>query len=156
MRVLISGCSIAGPSAAYFLAKSGHTVTVIEKQPSILPIGASVDLKGSAVKVVKMMGVLDAIRQHTTTETGMQFVDTNGKAFGTFLVADGISATQEIECLRGDLADILASATKDHPAVTYRFSTTIKNVLQNDDTGVKVELSDDRYDSFLLLYRSRC
>jgi 2-polyprenyl-6-methoxyphenol hydroxylase-like FAD-dependent oxidoreductase len=33
MRILISGASIAGPAAAYWLSRYGHTVTVVERAP---------------------------------------------------------------------------------------------------------------------------
>jgi 2-polyprenyl-6-methoxyphenol hydroxylase-like FAD-dependent oxidoreductase len=49
MHVLISGAGIAGPTVAYFLAKAGSQVTIVEKNKSLLPHGQNVDIQGSAV-----------------------------------------------------------------------------------------------------------
>ena len=34
MRILVLGAGIIGVTSAYYLAKAGHDVTVIERQPS--------------------------------------------------------------------------------------------------------------------------
>lgn len=52
-RVLVSGAGIAGPSLAWFLAKTGANITVLEKAPTLLPYGQNIDIKsGSALKVL--------------------------------------------------------------------------------------------------------
>lgn len=55
MRVLISGAGIAGPTLAWFLARTGTRVTVLEKAYSILPYGQDIDVQGSAITVIKKM-----------------------------------------------------------------------------------------------------
>lgn len=45
IHVLIGGAGIAGPTVAYFLAKAGSHVTIIEKNKSLLPHGQNVDKK---------------------------------------------------------------------------------------------------------------
>jgi 2-polyprenyl-6-methoxyphenol hydroxylase-like FAD-dependent oxidoreductase len=153
MRVLISGAGIAGPTLAWFLAKTGAHITVLEKSKALFPHGQNVDLQGSAVTAIKKMGLLDEVRRRNTKETGTQFVDPNGKPFASFPITEGSSAspTSEFEILRGDLAAILYDAIKHHPNVDYRFDTTIKNVLSNDDNSVKVELSNGEKQVFDLL-----
>ena len=68
LRVLISGCSIAGPVAAYFLSKAGAQVTVVERAPSLRLAGQSVDLRGNGVKIIQRMGLEKAIRERFTNE----------------------------------------------------------------------------------------
>ena len=153
MRVLISGAGIAGPTLAWFLAKAGARITVLEKSHSLLPHGQNVDIQGSAIKVIKKMGLLDQVRRSNTTEKGTQFISPKGRPFAPFPVREGNSAsfTSEFEILRGDLAAILHGATKDHPNVNYMLGTTIKNVVSNDDDTVKVELSQGEVQEFDLL-----
>ena len=152
MRVLISGAGIAGPTLAWFLAKAGAHVSIVEKSRSLLSQGQNIDLKGSAITAIKKMGLLDQVRRFNTTEKGTQFIDRKGRPFAPF-PQDGSSAsfTSELEILRGDLATVLYEATKDHPNVDYLFGTTIKNVVSNDEDTVKVELSNGEVQEFDLL-----
>ena len=154
MRVLISGAGIAGPSLAWFLAKAGARVTVVEKNSALFPHGQNVDIQGSARKVIKKMGLLDQVLRFNTTEKGTQLIDPQGRPFAPFPVREGSDAspTSQFEILRGDLAALLYQATKDHPNVTYLFDTTVKKVISNDDDLVKVELSNGEVqDSDLLV-----
>ncbi len=156
MRVLISGAGIAGPTLAWFLSKSGSRVTIVEKSPCLLPHGQNVDIQGSAVAVIKKMGLLDQVRRFNTTEKGTQFIDTKGRPFAPFPVKDGstLSLTSELEILRGDLAAVLYEATKDHANVKYLFGTTVKEVVANDHKVVKVRLSNGEVQEFDLLVAS--
>lgn len=61
MHVLISGGGIAGPTLAYFLAEAGIQVTVLEKTPKLLPHGQNIDIRGSAISVIRRMGLLEEI-----------------------------------------------------------------------------------------------
>jgi 2-polyprenyl-6-methoxyphenol hydroxylase-like FAD-dependent oxidoreductase len=153
MRVLISGAGIAGPTLAWFLAKAGARINIVEKSHSLLPHGQNIDIEGSAITVIQKMGLIDQIRRFNTTEKGTQFIDPRGRPFAPFPVKKGhsVSPTSEFEILRGDLAAVLYEATKDHPNVNYLFGTTIKEVVSNDDDTVKVELSNGEVQEFDLL-----
>ena len=154
MRVIISGAGIAGPSLAWFLAKTGARVTVVEKSPALFPYGQNVDIQGSARKVIEKMGLMDQYLRFNTTEKGTQLIDPKGRPFAPFPVREGSDASpsSRYEILRGDLAAILYGATKDHPNVTYLFDTTVKNVVSNNEDVVKVELSNGEVqDSDLLV-----
>jgi 2-polyprenyl-6-methoxyphenol hydroxylase-like FAD-dependent oxidoreductase len=153
MHVLISGAGIAGPTLAWFLAKTGARITILEKSKVLLPHGQNVDIQGSAVTAIRKMGLLDEVRRHNTKETGTQFIGPNGNPFAAFPVSEGSSAslTSEFEILRGDLAAVLYRATKSHPNISYMFDTTVKSVLTNDDKSVRVELSNGEKHEYDLL-----
>ena len=153
MRALISGAGIAGSTLAWFLAKAGSRITIVEKSHSLLPHGQNVDIQGSARTVIKKMKLMDQIRRFNTKEMGTQFIDPKGRPFAPFPVKEGSSAsfTSEFEILRGDLAAVLYEATKDHPNVNYLFGTIIKEVVSNDGDTVKVELSNGEVQEFNLL-----
>jgi 2-polyprenyl-6-methoxyphenol hydroxylase-like FAD-dependent oxidoreductase len=61
MRVLISGAGIAGPMLAWFLANAGAHLTIVEKSHALLAHRQNVDLKGSAIRVIKKMGLVEQI-----------------------------------------------------------------------------------------------
>lgn len=144
MRVLVSGAGVAGPTVAYFLARAGAQITVVEKAAALLPHGQNIDVQGSAISVLKKMGLMDEIRKHNTTEKGTQLIGQNGRPYAVFPLTQGSSTslTAEFEILRGDLSKVLYQPTKDHPSVKYLFGTTVTDVISNDDRSVKVQLSN--------------
>ncbi|KAL9104722.1 MAG: hypothetical protein Q9187_008867, partial [Circinaria calcarea] len=146
------GAGIAGPTLAWFLAKAGARITLVEKSRFLLPHGQNIDIRGSAITAIKKMGLLDQIRRFNTTEKGTQFINPKGRPFAPLpLEGSSASFTSEFEILRGDLAKVLNEATKDHPNVNYLLGTTIKKVVSNDENSVKVELSDGEVQEFDLL-----
>ncbi|HEY0464885.1 MAG TPA: FAD-dependent monooxygenase [Polyangiaceae bacterium] len=153
LRVLISGAGIAGPTLAWFLARLGARVTVLEKSPELLPHGQNVDIQGSALAIIEKMGLTARIRRFNTTEKGTQFIDPQGRPFAPFPVKAGSSTsfTSEFEILRADLAAILYEATKDQPNVGYCFATTIEKIISNDADRVEVQLSTGEVHEFDLL-----
>ncbi|UZJ52036.1 hypothetical protein CBS101457_001356 [Exobasidium rhododendri] len=154
MKVLISGAGIAGSSLATLLAKTGASITVVEKAASLLPHGQNVDIQGAAVTAVQKMGLLEQVRKANTTEMGTRFVDTNGKQYGILpLQASSANAsfTSEFEILRGDLAKILYEAADNNSNVNFLFGTTIGSVLSNTEDDVNVSFSNGKTEHFDLL-----
>jgi pyruvate/2-oxoglutarate dehydrogenase complex dihydrolipoamide dehydrogenase (E3) component len=81
-HILIVGGGPAGSSTAFFLAKAGFRVTVIERS-NIPPYGQGIDITGPAVEIVKKMGLLEEIKASTTGESGFAMLDDAGKEIGT-------------------------------------------------------------------------
>ena len=153
MHVLVSGAGIAGPTLAWFLAKLSVKVTIVEKSDAIRPYGQSIELQATALQAFKKTGLWEEVRKRHTTEKGTQFISPYGHPVAHFPVREGLQAsfTSAFEILRGDLADIVYQATKDHPYVTYRFGTTIIQVIENSKDGVRVEFNDGSIHHFDLL-----
>lgn len=153
MRVLISGAGIAGPALAWFLQKTGARVTIVEKVQQLSSSGQNVDMQGSAVTAMKKMGLIDELRRLNTTEKGTQLIDSRGRPFAPFPIAEGkiASPTSMYEILRGDLAMIFHRATKDLLGIEYKFGTTVQEILSNDDKAVKVLLSNGETHEYDLL-----
>ncbi|MGI5257890.1 FAD-dependent monooxygenase [Streptomyces angustmyceticus] len=104
--VLISGASVAGPALAYWLRRYGFEVTVIEVAPALRRGGFAVDFRGAAqLTVLERMGVLDAIRQHSTGGGDpLTFIDDQGRPLAALPPE---FAGGEVEILRSDLSRIL-------------------------------------------------
>jgi 2-polyprenyl-6-methoxyphenol hydroxylase-like FAD-dependent oxidoreductase len=58
-RIAIVGAGAAGLSTALFLERSGHDVTLFEKVPNPLPVGAGVLLQPSGMFALEQLNVLD-------------------------------------------------------------------------------------------------
>ncbi|KAF2805281.1 uncharacterized protein BDZ99DRAFT_511310 [Mytilinidion resinicola] len=84
-------------------------ITIVERDPSLRLTGASVDIRSSAVDIIKWMSAEQEICNHTTKEEGIQFVNANGKAVATLRAtgrSDIQSVTSEFEIFRGMLTKI--------------------------------------------------
>jgi 2-polyprenyl-6-methoxyphenol hydroxylase-like FAD-dependent oxidoreductase len=130
--VLVSGASIAGPSAAYWLHRHGYRVTVVETAPALRPGGQAVDFRGEQVKLLRAMGILDDVRRF---ETAMGDQTVLGLDARPQLTVPGAAWSGEIEILRGDLARILYEHTKDH--TEYVFGDRVTSLTETDG-GVDV------------------
>jgi 2-polyprenyl-6-methoxyphenol hydroxylase-like FAD-dependent oxidoreductase len=125
-HAVISGASIAGLSAAWWLRHTGWDVTVIERAPAFRDGGQNVDVRGVAREVLDRMGLVDAIRAVNTTETGTVLVDRDGR-LTTELPSDGPDgATAELEVLRGDFARVVLDDLPD--GVQFVYGETIQDV----------------------------
>jgi 2-polyprenyl-6-methoxyphenol hydroxylase-like FAD-dependent oxidoreductase len=133
MDVLISGASIAGPAAAYWLGRFGFRPTIVEVAPALRTGGAAVDFRGPLhMGVLERMGVVDALRAVETGGTAMRFVDSRGDKLMEW--PSGL-AGGELEVLRGDLARVLCDAGKDH--TEYLFGDRIAAMTETPG-GVEV------------------
>ncbi|KAL5356383.1 monooxygenase [Aspergillus floccosus] len=152
LKILICGGGCAGPALAFWLAKAGHQVIVVERFPALRASGAQIDLRAQGIEVAKRMGILDAMRRQRVDEAGVAYVDAHDKVSGTTLAntsgRGAQSLTSEYEIMRGDLVRILYEATKHD--VAYVFGKTVERFAQ-DDEKVVAYFSDGTSDVFDLL-----
>jgi 2-polyprenyl-6-methoxyphenol hydroxylase-like FAD-dependent oxidoreductase len=136
MRVLISGASVAGPVAAYWLARYGFEVTVVERTAQGGQAGGhAVDLFRPAMQVVQRMGVVDAIREHVTgmdSITAFKFGSDHAVEIDLRPIFTTIS-DDHVEIMRDDLSDILRRATDDLD-VEYLYGRSIAQLRDGDVT----------------------
>ncbi len=136
-KVLISGASIAGPALAYWLNRYGFDVTVVEKAATIRGGGYPVDIRGSALEVVRRMGVHRALEQAHVDSRRISFLDPDG---GLIAAIDpqrltGGAQARDLEVRRGDLTEALYGAVRDD--VEFLFGDSIA-ALDDRADGVEV------------------
>jgi 2-polyprenyl-6-methoxyphenol hydroxylase-like FAD-dependent oxidoreductase len=131
-RVLISGASIAGPSLAYWLARRGAHVTVVERAPALRGGGHGVDFRGAQMELLRRMDLLDAVRARETGMGEQRIVDADGRVLVRMPSA---FFSGEVEIGRGDLAQLLYDRTSDD--VEYVFGDHV-TALHQDADGVDV------------------
>ncbi|KAJ5204343.1 FAD/NAD(P)-binding domain-containing protein [Penicillium cinerascens] len=152
LNIIICGGGCAGPALAYWLSRSGHQVTIVERFPALRATGAQIDLRGQGIEAAKRMGLLDTIRGKLVDEDGFAIVDSQGKVRATVMAnksgKGAQSLTSEYEIMRGDLVRILYDATKDK--VKYIFDTSVDR-FEQDEQKVTAYFSDGSSDTFDLL-----
>lgn len=79
MRVLISGAGVAGLTVAYWLKRYGFTPTIVERAASLPKGGYKIDVRGSAVGVLRRMGIYEQIAAASTDMQGVVLVNTKGQ-----------------------------------------------------------------------------
>src|SRR2546421_1875427 len=136
-NILISGASIAGPTLAYWLKRSGFTPTVIERAPQLRGGGYPVDVRFEAVQVAKLMGIWPRLQQEQTTLGEMSFINERSQRISRVNIQAVPKAlgVDVVENMRGDLARTLYDLTKDE--VEYCFGDSIQ-ALKQDEEGVDV------------------
>jgi len=137
-KALISGAGIAGATAAYWLAKAGFDVTVVEQASTMRSSGSPVDVRGPAVEVAERMGVMARIRDADTRVRDMVFVNSRGRVVSRVNMRTTWAEPADVELPRGDLAAILRSAMPDD--VEVQFSNSVQ-ALAHDADGVTAEFA---------------
>ena len=150
MRILVTGASTAGNTVAYWLGRSRHSVTVLERSPAFRDGGQNVDIRGAARSVIQRMKLDDQVKALNTGEEGIAFVDERNKTRAQFLVKDlgANGPTAELEILRGDLARTIYDAAA--PFAEYRFGEHVTGISNSPD-GVEVTLSSGDKEGYDLL-----
>ena len=140
---MISGAGVAGLSAAYWLKRHGFTPTIVEKAPTSLTGGFKIDVRGSAVQVLRRMGIYDTVVAERTDMQGALLVDKDGKIINKLTgEAFGNRAGEDVEILRGVLCEILIKLIPD---VEFIYSDSIQEISElSDKVEVKFEKSSPR------------
>ncbi|MEU0881274.1 FAD-dependent monooxygenase [Lentzea sp. NPDC005914] len=138
MRILVSGASIAGPVLAYWLARYGHEVTVVERSPVLRKTGGhAVDLMKPAMEISERMGVVGRIE---ALATGTERITVLREGTRRPISADvtklfAAASDRHVEVMRDDLSEIYYEATL--PDVAYMFGDSITSI--GDDGDVTFE-----------------
>ncbi|KAF2833076.1 FAD/NAD(P)-binding domain-containing protein [Ophiobolus disseminans] len=158
LNILIIGAGCAGPVFAHLLQKAEpkHTITVIERSPSLRTGGQQLDFKENGIPIARGMGILDTLKAACVHETGMQLVDQKGRSLMQFGVnssaKQGLNLTNEYEIMRGDMVKVFydssiaerrkieASGEKEG-GLTYKFDTTVTH-LDQSGKGATVTFSN--------------
>lgn len=135
--ILVSGASVAGPAVAYWLARYGFEVTVVEIAPAPREGGYAVDFSGPThLTVLERMGLLTELRSHATGGRPSRFVDGTGH---TIFRLPAEFTGGDLEVPRAEVSRALRDRGGDR--VEYVFGDTITALEQTTD-GVLVSFRD--------------
>jgi 2-polyprenyl-6-methoxyphenol hydroxylase-like FAD-dependent oxidoreductase len=141
-EVLVSGASVAGTAAAFWLGRHGHSVTVVERHRGPRPGGQAIDVRGPALTVLDRMGLLGAAQKRKTQIRGSSVVDRDGNEVSRDTESTptgGPIDSPDIELLRDDLVELLYGASQW--TADYIFDDTITAL---DDDGAVVRVTFER------------
>ncbi|GGP66250.1 FAD-dependent monooxygenase [Saccharothrix coeruleofusca] len=149
-EVLISGAGISGPALAYWLHRAGFAVTVAERASAPRGGGYPIDIRGTAVEVVRRMGLLPRLRDAHITSRRCAFLDADGGEIASLaphVVAGGVEG-RDLEVRRGDLAEALHAVVRDD--VEFLFDDYAET-LDQSGRGVDVTFHSGRQRTFDLV-----
>ncbi|MBD8554511.1 FAD-dependent monooxygenase [Rhizobium sp. CFBP 8762] len=134
-RILITGASVAGNTAAWWLGRYGFDVTVVERAPEFREGGQNIDIRGVGREVLRRMGLEQTALDLGTGEEGTVWIDEHGQAVARFITDElgGDGPTAEMEILRGDLARLLYEPARKR--ATYRFGDQIQTIEDGDGSA---------------------
>lgn len=150
MKVAVIGAGIAGTTLAYWLRRSGHVPTLIEKAPQLRTGGYVVDFWGIGYTVAEKMGLRADLESNGYPVHEVRLVNRRGATVGGFGV-EGLRRSAEgrfTSLPRGDLAQLIYR-TIDGDVETI-FDDTIVDIAQAPD-GVRVTLQSGMVRWFDLL-----
>ncbi|MDP4022851.1 FAD-dependent monooxygenase [Methylobacterium sp. NEAU 140] len=151
-QVLVTGASVAGLTAAWWLGRYGFDVTVVERAAGFREGGQNIDVRGVGRAVLRRMGLERAALDRGTGEEGTAWVDARGRVAAQFKAGDldGDGPTAEMEILRGDLARLLYAPASAHAAV--RFGDGVERIEQDADAATVAFASGRvaRYDAVIV------
>lgn len=134
-RILVTGASIAGNTAAWWLGHHGFDVTVVERASTFRDGGQNIDVRGVGRDVLRRMGLERAALDNGTGEEGTAWIDDRGRVAARFDVAgyESDGPTAEMEILRGDLARLLYDAAQDR--AHFRFGDRVLRIDEAEDAA---------------------
>jgi 2-polyprenyl-6-methoxyphenol hydroxylase-like FAD-dependent oxidoreductase len=150
VRVAISGAGIAGPTLAYWLWRSGHEPTLIEKAPRLRTGGYLIDFWGAGYTIAERMGLAPALQAAGYAVEELRLVDSSGRKVGGFPV-EGFRRSfsgRFTSVPRGDLAALIFAALQGN--VETIFNDSIAGI-ELRDSGAQVTFEHDQSRRFDLV-----
>ncbi|WP_345762169.1 FAD-dependent monooxygenase [Diaminobutyricibacter sp. McL0608] len=140
-KLLISGAGIAGATLAFWLSRSGWSVSIVERAAEMRSSGSPVDVRGEALSITAAMGVDERLRASDTGVSHAAFVDATGRTRASMRTRR--AGASEIEIARADLAAAVLDTVR--PDVELLSGDTVTALTQHPDgVDVTFERSMDR------------
>lgn len=136
---LIAGAGVAGLSAAWWLARIGWHVTVVERAPDLRANGYMMGLSGPGYEVARRMGTLPALLERQREIRENVYLGRDGRELLRLRYRDFLRGIEWLTIARTDLVAVLHEAGRD--VADIRFGVTVADH-QEDAGGVDATLSD--------------
>ncbi|WP_251977832.1 FAD-dependent urate hydroxylase HpxO [Salinicola avicenniae] len=84
LNVLVIGAGMGGLTAALALQQAGHHVEVVDRVAELRPVGAAISVWSNGVKILKALGIGDAIEQASGRMNRMRYLTRDGTPLTDF------------------------------------------------------------------------
>ncbi|QFR01828.1 NAD(P)-binding protein [Streptomyces phaeolivaceus] len=138
MRAIVVGAGIGGLAATLSLRRAGCEVTLVEQAPRFTEIGAGIQLAPNATRVLRGLGLLDAVGARSARPARLSFRTwSDGSEICHYALgheAEDAFGAPYLQVHRADLHEVLAAAV---PPGSVRLNTVVVGIGQ-DDAGARV------------------
>ncbi|MFE7835555.1 FAD-dependent monooxygenase [Streptomyces sp. NPDC057474] len=136
MRAIVVGAGIGGLAAALSLRRTGCEVTLVEQAPRFTEIGAGIQLAPNATRVLRRLGLLDAVAARATRPSRLSFRTwSDGGEICHYALgreAEGAFGGPYLQVHRADLHQAMAAAV---PPESVRLNTVVVGIGQDDKSA---------------------
>jgi 2-polyprenyl-6-methoxyphenol hydroxylase-like FAD-dependent oxidoreductase len=146
-RVAVVGFGMAGATTAYLLAKAGHHVTLFERAPVVSAAGAGIILQPSGQAVLRHLGVLNAVVEHSAPLDALNAVHWHGRTMIVNRYPEFEPGCRAYGTHRGVLFESLKSLVETQP-VAVRLGIEIASRSVADNTVTLTDTAGNRHGPF--------
>lgn len=125
MRIVIVGGGIGGLSAALALRREGFEPQVFEQAPALLEVGAAIAVWPNAMRVLRRLGVADAVASRGGLLRHARWVSRGGKAYNHFPFPD-----EDLPGVALHRADLQGALLRALPADSIHLGKTFERFTQ--------------------------
>ncbi len=150
LKILIVGAGIAGLTAAHWLKRDGHNVTIIEKSPRLRDAGYMIDFFGDGYDVAEKMDLIEDLQKIHYPISHLAFLDGSGRTNYSipYPAFRALFDNRHFNFMRGDLERVLYERIAD--SVNIKFGDTV-NWLNFEGKKVIAKLADGSEQDFDLV-----
>jgi FAD-dependent urate hydroxylase len=142
--IVVAGAGMGGLSCALAFLRQGHRVRIIERARALRPVGAAISVWPNGVKILRAMGLGEALDAVSGTMDRMSYTDHHGQLLTRFDLTPLYDSVGEIArpVARVALQTLLLDAVDAYaPLASISLGVACTGFDQSSD-GVNVHLSD--------------
>ncbi|GGL94216.1 hypothetical protein GCM10010129_42680 [Streptomyces fumigatiscleroticus] len=136
MEAIVVGAGIGGLAATLSLRRAGCEVTLVERAPRFTEIGTGIQLAPDATRVLRRLGLLDAVAAQATRPSHVEFRTwSDGRAICRYVLGDEVErefGAPYLQVHRADLHRVLTAAV---PPRSVRLDTCVVGIDQDDGSA---------------------
>lgn len=140
MKIVIVGAGIGGMTAALAIARLGHDVLILERAPSVSPLGAGLQISANARRVLVELGLGEEIASIATESSRIvvrrwqdDSVIGESQLVGVHEIQFGHAFAS---VARNDLARVLVDAVSTTEGIEIRFGVGVDGITTNESRTV--------------------
>ncbi|MDW5378539.1 FAD-dependent urate hydroxylase HpxO [Halomonas sp. HP20-15] len=140
LNILVVGAGMGGLTTALALQQAGHRVSVVDRVAELLPVGAAISVWSNGVKVLKRLGLGEAVERVSGDMHHMRYATRDGELLTEFSLAPLYEAVGQRACpiARAELQRLLLEAVGEH---NVRLGLACTD-FESDDEGVTAHFDD--------------